>query len=195
MKLAGRLLDQHVRENVNGTDLFPRLLERLENTGRRLYLLGARPGVPEAVQEHIARHHPGVQVCGVQHGYFTEDQEPAVVDAIREARADVLLVAFGAPRQDLWIARHLDRLGVKVAMGVGGLLDFYSGRISRAPEWMREIGLEWLYRFLMEPRRMWKRYFVGNAVFLGRVLREKRRSRRGRGRGSGRGTREKGQQA
>jgi N-acetylglucosaminyldiphosphoundecaprenol N-acetyl-beta-D-mannosaminyltransferase len=90
---------------------------------------------------------------------------------ISESRADVLLVALGAPKQDTWIADHKDELGTTVAVGVGGLLDFYSGRVQRAPAWIRELGMEWLYRFLQEPRRMWRRYFVGNAVFLCRVLR------------------------
>ncbi len=80
---------------------------------------------------------------------------------------------FGAPRQDLWINHHLNELGVKLAFGVGGLFDFYSGRIERAPQWLREMGFEWLYRFYQEPGRMWKRYFVGNAVFLSRVIRER----------------------
>jgi len=173
MKLAGRMLKKNVRENVNGTDMLPRLLDRLKRAGHRLYLLGAKPGVAEDVRQYIEENHPGVTVCGTRHGYFNDEEEAEVVNGIREARADLLLVAFGAPQQDLWIGQHLEALGVKVAMGVGGLFDFYSGRIPRAPLWMREAGFEWLYRFICEPRRMWRRYFVGNFVFLWRVMLEK----------------------
>ena len=173
MKIAGRILRRHVRQNVNGTDLFPRLCAELKDTGKSLYLLGARPGVPEDVREWILRNYPGTRVAGCRDGYFRPDQEEEVVRAIAESGADVLLVAMGVPSQDLWIGRNLDRLGVKVAMGVGGLFDFYSGRIPRAPLWVREIGMEWFYRVYQEPGRMWKRYFVGNAVFLFHVYKER----------------------
>ena len=170
MKLAGKILGTGIRENVNGTDLFPRLCERLAGTGKRLYLLGGRPGVPDGVHDWIKKHHPDMTVCGVRHGYFNDDELPEVLAAIRESRADLLLVAFGAPRQDLWLAEHLADTGVKVAVGVGGLFDFFSGRIPRAPQWVRELCLEWVYRFLQEPGRLWKRYFLGNGIFLSRVF-------------------------
>jgi len=173
MKIAGRILGRRVRQNVNGTDLFPRLCDELKDTGKRLYLLGARPGVAEEVREWISRNYPGTQVAGCRDGYFKSDEEEQVIRSIAESRADVLLVAMGVPAQDLWIDRNLERLGVKAAMGVGGLFDFYSGRIPRAPLWVREIGMEWFYRFCQEPARMWKRYFVGNALFLLRVYRER----------------------
>lgn len=170
IKIAGKILNTHLRQNVNGTDLFPRLCERLESTGQGLFLLGGRPGVPEEVAAWIARNHPGARVKGFQHGFFEASKTDEIVAAIRESGAEILLVAFGAPKQDLWIQRYLSETGVNVAMGVGGLFDFYSGRIPRAPVWLREIGGEWLYRFIQEPRRMWRRYFVGNVVFLFRVF-------------------------
>lgn len=173
MKLAGRMLRRGIKQNVNGSDLFPRLCERLAVTGKGIFLLGGREGVAEGVRDWIHSNYPEAKVCGARHGYFTEDEEADVINEIRQSGASVLLVAFGAPRQDLWISRHLSQTGVKVAMGVGGLFDFYSGRIRRAPQWMRECGMEWLYRFIQEPRRMWRRYFVGNALFLFRVLKER----------------------
>lgn len=176
MKLAGKILGCEIRQNVNGTDLFPRLCAAIEGTDRGIFLLGARPGIAEAVREWIGQNHPGVLVKGIHHGYFTPEEEPEVIRKIAQSGASLLLVAFGAPRQDLWVGKHLGETGVKVAMGVGGLFDFYSGRMPRAPLWMREIGMEWFYRFLQEPGRMWKRYFVGNAVFLYRVIRERLRS-------------------
>lgn len=173
LKLAGKLLTAHIKQNVNGTDLFPRLCAALSGTGQGLFLLGAKPGVVEAVRDWIKQTYPEVIVSGCQHGYFSPAEESAVIGQIAESGASLLLVAFGAPRQDKWINLHLGETGVKVAMGVGGLFDFYSGNVSRAPQWMREIGLEWLYRFLQEPGRMWKRYFLGNALFLFRIFKER----------------------
>ncbi len=173
LKLAGKLLGLDIRQNVNGTDFFPRLCEALSGAGRGVFLLGGRPGVAEGVRGWLAERYPGVTVSGVHHGYFLPEEEGEVIRRIAQSGAAVLLVALGAPRQDRWIHQHLEQTGVRVGIGVGGLFDFYSGRIPRAPLWMREMGLEWFYRFCQEPGRMWKRYFWGNAVFLFRVLRSR----------------------
>jgi N-acetylglucosaminyldiphosphoundecaprenol N-acetyl-beta-D-mannosaminyltransferase len=173
MKLAGKLLARDIRQNVNGTDLFPRLCETLSSPEEGLFLLGGRPGVAEGVCHWLAKHHPNVIVKGYHHGYFSSEEEEQIIRQITDSRAKLLLIAFGAPHQDKWTRRNLRKTGVKVAMGVGGLFDFYSGRIPRAPLWVREMGMEWLYRFYQEPRRMWKRYFLGNAIFLFRVIKER----------------------
>ena len=173
LNLAGRILKQHIEENVNGTDMFPLLCERLSRTDRRLFLLGALPGVAEEVEGWIREHFPQVSVCGTRHGYFEPDEEQEIIQEISASGSHLLLVAFGSPGQDMWIHRHMKELGVRVAIGVGGLFDFYSGRHARAPRWMRRIGMEWMHRLMLEPRRLWKRYLVGNAVFLTRVLKEK----------------------
>lgn len=173
LKLAGRLLGRPIRQNVNGTDLFPRLCAELAQAGKSIYLLGGRPGVPETVAAWIRSGHPALNIRGARHGYFAAGEEQSVIAEIRQSGADVLLVALGAPRQDLWIRRYVSDLGVGAAIGVGGLFDFYSGRIPRAPQWLREMGLEWFYRLLQEPGRMWRRYVLGNAVFLYRVGRER----------------------
>ncbi len=170
MKIAGKMLRREIKENVNGTDLFPRLCQAMAEGAHRLYLLGAAPGVAEAVRAWVEKNHPGVTVAGCHDGYFTAEEEPAIVREIALSGADIVLVAMGVPNQELWIKRNLPALGVKVAIGVGGLFDFYSGRIPRAPMWVREIGMEWFYRFSQEPSRLWKRYFVGNNLFLFRVL-------------------------
>jgi N-acetylglucosaminyldiphosphoundecaprenol N-acetyl-beta-D-mannosaminyltransferase len=174
VKLAGRILNNNVRQNVNGTDLFPVLCRALEgqNAGQNagIYLLGGKPGVVEEVVAWIRKNYPRVTVKGHRHGYFSVADESAVLGAIRDSGAEILLVAFGAPKQEKWIRGHLEETGARIAIGVGGLFDFYSGRVTRAPVWVREIGMEWLYRFVQEPRRMWRRYFVGNFVFLCRVL-------------------------
>jgi len=171
IKIGGRLTEQHIRENVNGTDLFPRLCMRMAKDKRRLYLLGAAPGVAANVGDWVERQHPGVEVVGTRNGYFQIDDIDTICAEIKAARPDVLLVALGAPRQEQWIASHAAKTGAHVAIGVGGLFDFYSGNIRRAPVWMREIGIEWIYRLLQEPRRMMKRYLIGNLLFVIRVLR------------------------
>ncbi len=166
MQIAGRMLQQPFSQNVNGTDLFPRLCERLAQRQGSLYLLGAQPGVAEAVAARVLQEYPGLRVLGARDGYFSVEEEAAVVADIHAAHPDVLLVAMGAPRQDCWIADHAARLGAGVAIGVGGLFDFYAGRIPRAPQWLRELGLEWAFRLMQEPGRMWRRYLIGNFSFL-----------------------------
>ena len=166
------MLGQSLRENVNGTDMFPLLCEAAAAAGRSLYLLGARPGIAAAAGEQMRRRFAALELAGARDGYFSEDEEPAVIEAVNASGADILLVAFGAPRQDLWLARHRAALSARVCMGVGGLFDFYSGRVRRAPAWMRELGLEWAYRLLQEPGRMWRRYVIGNPLFLLRVWRQ-----------------------
>ena len=175
LKLAGKILRRDIRQNVNGTDLFPRVCAALDERGGSVFLLGAKPGVADAVADWIRERHPAVRIAGTRNGYFTPEEEPELVRQVAESGAQLLLVAFGAPRQDMWLAENLPHLGVHAAMGVGGLFDFYSGRVPRAPVWMREIGMEWLYRFIQEPRRMWRRYLVGNVVFLWRVLAQRLR--------------------
>ena len=169
IKIGGDLLGTPLKQNVNGTDLFPRLCEMLQAQRASLFLLGGQAGVAESVATQISSRWPELRIAGTHHGYFGVAEEGAVVEQVRASRADMLLVARGVPAQDLFIDRHLPLLGVKVAMGVGGLFDFVSGRIPRAPKWMRETGFEWVYRLLQEPGRMWRRYLLGNPTFLARV--------------------------
>jgi len=161
-----------LRENVNGTDMFPRLAAMMEREGLSLFLLGARDGVADEVAAMLSRRFPRLRVAGTRHGYFRDEADHAdAVQTINASGAHVVLVAMGAPAQDLWIERHAHALRAGVAIGVGGLFDFYSGRVARAPQWMRELGLEWGYRLMQEPSRMWRRYLVGNPRFLWRVWR------------------------
>lgn len=173
INLGCRMQGLNLRQNVNGTDLFPRLCERSVQEGFSLFLLGARPGVAEAVSGQMRRRFPQLKVAGARHGYFSEEETAQVVAEINASGADILLVAFGAPRQDLWLAEHARELSPPLRIGVGGLFDFYSGRMRRAPVWMREIGMEWVYRLMQEPGRMWRRYVIGNPVFLYRVWRQR----------------------
>ena len=170
IKMAADLLGVPLKQNVNGTDLFPRLCQLLEARDASLFLLGGQPGVADKVAEVIRAQWPRLRLAGVRDGFFGVAEEGEVAAEVRASGADVVLVARGVPMQDVFIDRHLHQLGVKVAMGVGGLFDFVSGRINRAPVWMRDSGLEWVYRLMQEPSRMWRRYLVGNFSFLGRML-------------------------
>lgn len=176
-KLAGRVLRRPIRENLNGTDMFPRLMTRLEEDSRSVYLLGGLPEVSEAIRAYTKEHFPALSKVGGHHGYLNEETLPKVLAEINEFKPDCLLVGFGAPIQEKWIRDHHDVIDACVALGVGGLFDYYSGRIPRAPVWMREIGMEWFYRFLQEPGRLWRRYFIGNGLFLWRVWKERRTGR------------------
>ncbi|WP_208303002.1 WecB/TagA/CpsF family glycosyltransferase [Dermatophilus congolensis] len=176
-KLGARLHGVSLIANLNGTDMFPRLCERARNEGLSLFLLGARPGIAEAVAENMTSKFPGLQIAGTRHGYFTSEEESEVIATINNSGADILLIAFGVPNQELWIDQHRKQLNVGLIQGVGGLFDFYSGRIPRAPLWLREIGLEWVWRLAQEPGRMWRRYIVGNPRFLRRAWLDSRCTR------------------
>lgn len=171
--IASQMLHAGLRENANGTDFFPRLGMQAAKHGLRIFLLGAKPGIAEQCARNLQQLVPGVQISGTHDGYFTAREEDEVIGQINQSGTDILLVGMGVPKQEKWIARNRSRLTAAVVMGVGGLFDFYSGKTARAPIWMREIGLEWVYRIVQEPKRMWKRYVVGNPVFLYRVLRYK----------------------
>jgi N-acetylglucosaminyldiphosphoundecaprenol N-acetyl-beta-D-mannosaminyltransferase len=167
-----RMLGQALQANVNGTDMFPLVCEAAARARLPIYLLGARPGIARAAADNMVKRYPDLKIAGARDGYFRPGEESAVVEAINTSGARILLTAFGAPRQELWLGRWRDTLDPPVAMGVGGLFDFYSGRIPRAPVWMREMGLEWVFRLMQEPGRMWRRYVIGNPLFLLRVRRQ-----------------------
>lgn len=176
VRLGAALLGTPIQENVNGTDLFPRLCARLETSHHSLFLLGAEYGVAEQVAAWIHDRFPRLRIAGYHHGYFSSESASSVANVVRRSGADVVLTAFGAPRQELFNAQYFDAMGADVVLGVGGLFDFYGGRIPRAPVWMRELGLEWVFRLAQEPRRLCRRYVIGNAVFLTNVLRGRMRA-------------------
>ena len=169
LNIGCRILNQALMANVNGTDLFPKLCERAAQNGHSLFLLGGLANVAELTAQAMQQRYPDLLIAGVQDGYFTAEQESQIIDTINNSDTSILLVGFGVPRQELWLAKHHEQLKPTVCLGVGGLFDYYSGRIPRAPVWMREIGLEWCWRLIQEPGRMWRRYIIGNPLFLYRV--------------------------
>jgi N-acetylglucosaminyldiphosphoundecaprenol N-acetyl-beta-D-mannosaminyltransferase len=168
---AGRVLGHRLPERVTGIDLMNALLGLADRRGYRVFLLGARPGVVADAAARIASRFPGLRLAGYRDGYFPADEEESVVDEVRRARADLLFVALETPAKELFLARNKERLGVSFAMGVGGAFDVIAGRRKRAPRALQRAGLEWLYRLFQDPRRLAKRYAVGNTKFLWLVAR------------------------
>jgi N-acetylglucosaminyldiphosphoundecaprenol N-acetyl-beta-D-mannosaminyltransferase len=167
---AARLLTGVGLTRVAGIDLMEGMVARAAERGHRVYFLGARQEVLDRMLEVLQARYPGLQVAGSHHGYFHPDEEPALVEAIRVSRPDLLFVAMGTPAKEYWINRNYRTAGAAVSMGVGGSFDVISGLVRRAPTWMQNLGLEWLFRLLQEPGRLWRRYLTTSAVFVGEVL-------------------------
>ena len=178
--LAGRIQGQPFPANLNGSDFNPRLLALAAEHAWPTYFLGGRPGVARKAAESMATRIPGLRVAGVRDGFFAEGETFRVVSEIRASGAVVLMVALGNPRQEAWLDRHLSATGVRLGVGVGGFFDFAAERVPRAPLWMQQAGLEWSFRLWQEPRRLWRRYVLGNPEFLARVLHAEARRRVGR---------------
>ena len=170
---ASRLLGHPLKERVTGIDMFERLAARAADRDWAVYFLGARDESVRGTVERLIIAHPKLRVAGYCNGYFKASESAAVARAINESKADLLFVAMGSPAQEYWIAENVGLAGVRFALGVGGSFDHVSGLARRAPQWMRRSGLEWLYRLIREPRRLWRRYLIGNSVFLWLVVRQR----------------------
>ncbi len=169
---ACRLLGRRLPERVPGVDLMHRMLARGAERGYRVFCLGATEEVLSVAVKRMKREHPGVVIAGYHHGYFDPDQEPDIVEKIRARRPDILLVAITSPKKERFLARWSEEIGVPVCHGVGGAFDVLAGKVKRAPQAWQRLGLEWLYRVVQEPRRMWRRYLVTNTLFCYMVLSE-----------------------
>ncbi len=169
VELAAKFCGKRFAENLNGTDFTPALLRAAAAQGLSVYLLGARPGVAEEAARRLCLSIPGLRIVGTRDGYDGMADEEAAIAAINAARPDILIAALGVPMQDVWLARNAPRLTARITMGVGALLDFLSGRVRRAPAFVRRARAEWIWRLASEPRRMAKRYLAGNLSFLVRA--------------------------
>jgi exopolysaccharide biosynthesis WecB/TagA/CpsF family protein len=158
--------------NLNGTDFIPRLIASSPAT-LRIGLVGGKPGVAERAMQRLGAMFPQHSFRVFSHGFFAEADEPALLAGLVADRPDLLLVAFGNPRQEIWIANRLGREHCSVAAGVGALFDFLAEEVVRAPQWVQRLRLEWMFRLAQEPARLWRRYVLGNPIFLMRMLRQK----------------------
>ena len=165
---AARFLGHPLKERVTGVDTVQRVAELAARKGYRLFLLGAAEGVADLCAQRLSEQYPNPQIVGTYSGSPAVEEEDEIVALVKQAEPDVLFVAYGAPQQDRWIARNLERLGVPLAMGVGGAFDFIAGVAVRAPRWMQRLGLEWLHRLYHEPWR-WRR-MLALPRFVGLVI-------------------------
>jgi len=169
---ASRILGSPLKERINGTDLMERLIERAHQKKYSLYLLGARQEIVCNVVKKYQGLYPDLKIAGFRNGYWKPEEEEAIVDAVRDSGADILFIGFGSPRKEVFLRKYLERMRVPFVMGVGGSFDAVAGSTRRAPLWMQRNGLEWLFRLMREPRRLWKRYLVGNSIFIYIVFKE-----------------------
>lgn len=176
--LASKILGKPLPETVPGSDLVPNIFERFQQQQLplRIYLLGAMPGVGEVAAANIKATWPMVEVVGILSPDFGFEKDPAYCDricqSVAEAKADLLVIGLGAPKQEIWVDKHAHKLPVKVALCVGATIDFLAGNKPRAPMWMRKTGLEWLHRMCSEPKRLVKRYAVDAIIFPRLFIRE-----------------------
>ena len=173
--LGARFLGHSVPERVAGVDLFHELLKMSAANHFSVFLLGATDDVVSTATSKVKALYPGLKVAGYHHGYFWDD-EAALVEKVRASGAKLLFVAITSPKKENFINRWRDQLGVDFVMGVGGTFDVVAGKVKRAPQWMQRYGLEWLYRVIQEPGRMWKRYLTTNLKFALLLIKEKWKS-------------------
>lgn len=173
---ASRMLGRPLKERVTGADLLPSVCEMAAKDGRSLYVLGGIDGVAECAAHNLRVRFPGLRIAGTYSPPFgferDADECRRIAERIDRARPDILAIGLGCPKQELWIAKHQREMRYGVALCVGAAIDFAAGNVSRAPQWMQHNGLEWLYRLVQEPGRMWKRYLVDDMAFARVVARE-----------------------
>jgi N-acetylglucosaminyldiphosphoundecaprenol N-acetyl-beta-D-mannosaminyltransferase len=176
VRLGARLTGQHLPERMTGADWIHDLCRACQKKRYALYLFGGELGIADRAAQALQAQHPGLIIAGTHDGFF--DDSSTIITAINQARPDILLVGLGTPLQERWIDQHFDALEAPVVWAVGALVDFVAGKVPRAPRWMLDHGLEWLYRLLVEPRRMWHRYVIGNPLFIYRVLTQPRKGQK-----------------
>jgi N-acetylglucosaminyldiphosphoundecaprenol N-acetyl-beta-D-mannosaminyltransferase len=168
---ASRLLGAPLPERVAGIDLMFRLLSIAEAEGFRVYFLGSRTDVLAAAIERLRKQYPSLRIAGSHHGYFGAAETASVCSGVNSSEADILFVAMSSPKKEYWVEEARPLLDVPLIVGVGGSLDVVAGKVARAPTWMQKAGLEWFFRFVQEPRRMWRRYLIANTRFVVLVAR------------------------
>lgn len=169
---ASRLLGKPLKERVAGIDLYEALMARAASRGWRIFLLGAKEEIVSRVKLIYETKYPELKIVGYRNGYWEPHEEEGVAAQIGQSHPDILFVAISSPKKEEFLSRFQAKMSVPFSMGVGGTFDVAAGTIKRAPEWMQRCGLEWFYRFLQEPRRMFRRYFIEDMAFIGFLARE-----------------------
>ncbi len=169
VQIASYLAGKPFVDNLVGTDLTPQICDAAAGAGISVFLLGGESAIVERAAEGLKSKVSGIHIAGVHHGYFSEKEDPVVVDEINRSGAGILLVGFGNPIQEIWIHRNAHRLRCDLCIGVGGLFHHLSGRLRRAPGWVRSVGMEWAFILVNQPHK-WRRYLLGNPLFLFRIV-------------------------
>ena len=177
LRLAAKKLGINIKDNIKGTDMLPHICEAAQAQGISIYFLGAKPGLAVAAAKNLRKHYPLIRIAGAEHGYFDRCEGTKVIDRINQSNAGILLLAMGSPVQEQWLQENAQKLNCRTALAVGGLFDFYSGQISIAPMWIRELGLEWIWRLMQDPKSKFNRYVIGTPLFLIRTFVFNRASR------------------
>lgn len=172
---AARLLGVPLKERVAGIDLFEALMQRAAIKGWRVFLLGARDEIISSVCRIYIDKYPGLLIAGHRNGYWSADQDQQVAEQILQSKADLLFVAISSPKKEKFLNRYQEFMKIPFSMGVGGTFDVAAGKVKRAPLWMQKAGLEWFFRFMQEPRRMFRRYFIEDMLFIRLFVEEWRR--------------------
>lgn len=167
---SSKILGKPLKERVAGIDLFFKLIEKATYKEWKVYLLGAEEEVIEKVVRKFRNNYPQLKIVGYRNGYWNNDKE--VVFIIKEAKPDILFVGINSPKKEVFLSRYLKEMNVPFVMGVGGTFDIIAGKTNRAPLWMQKIGFEWFFRLAQEPKRLWRRYLIGNTIFIWLVLKE-----------------------
>ena len=174
---SAKFLKTPLNGRVNGTDLFEELSAVAEKKGLKIFLLGGRPGAAEAAKRTLQARHPNLKIVGTYcppYGFESQPGELALINSkIKAAAPDILFVGLGAPKQEKWIYNNYQELGVPVSLGIGVSFELVADMVQRAPLWMQKWGLEWLFRLIVEPKRLWKRYVMGNPQFMWLVLKQR----------------------
>jgi len=174
---ASKFLGEPLPGRVNGTDLFERLCEVASEKGLRVFMLGGRPGAADSAAQILQHKHPGLNIVGTYcppYGFEADTAEMALINTkIRAAEPHILFVGLGAPKQEYWMYANCQQIDVPISLGIGVSFELVSGMVTRAPRWMQKLGLEWFFRLIVEPRRLWKRYIIGNPSFLWLVFKQR----------------------
>lgn len=166
--IAGKLQHKPFKERIPGQAYFREIIELSNKKGYSIYLLGGEEGIPEKTKENLEKIYPNVNIVGVHNGYFSKEEEKEIINEINRLQPNVLFVALGAPKQEKWIEEHQQELKVDVAAGQGGTYDYEAGKIKRAPVWIQKIGMEWLWRLILQPSRIVRMRVL--PVFLIKIL-------------------------
>ncbi|PFQ70647.1 glycosyltransferase [Bacillus cereus] len=170
---ASKFLGKPLVERVAGIDLMEEIIQLSAEKEYSIYFFGAKEEVVKEVVKLYKHKYPSLKVAGYRNGYFKEEDNEEIVNDIKNSNADILFVAFSSPKKEYWLKNFCTEMEVPFQMGVGGSFDVVAGITKRAPRWMQKLGMEWFYRFMQEPKRMWKRYLLGNLKFVSYVVRER----------------------